>query len=118
MGNFILVTTKFPKANFIKRHDLQDFVEHQIQKGWLYNDHLIDCAKNALEHEQQNLSRLIEYLIEFSEQNEEETIVVRPHPNEDYSTYENAFKKLKNIKIIKDYDNTNNWIAACKFNSF
>ena len=115
MGNFILVTTKFPKANFIKRHDLQDFVEHQTQKGWLYNDHLVDCAKNALEHEQQNLSRLIEYLIEFSKQNEEEMIVVRPHPNENYSTYENAFKKFKNIKIIKDHDNTNNWIAACKF---
>lgn len=115
LGDFILVTTKFPKANFIKRPDLQDFVEHQIQKGWLYNDHLVNCARDALEHEQQNLSKLIEFLIEFSKKNKDELIVIRPHPNEDYSTYENAFKKYTNIKIIKDHDNTNSWIAASKF---
>ncbi len=114
-GNFILVTTKFTKANFIKRPDLQEFVDHQIKKGWLYNDHLINCAKQALEHEKENLLKLIDFLVKFSRKYNNELIIVRPHPNEDYSTYENAFKHLDNIKIVKDYDNTNSWIAASKF---
>jgi len=114
-GSFILVTTKFPKVNFIKRPDLQDFVEHQIQKGWLFNNHLVECATKSHNHEKQNLKHLISLVQNLSIKKPKETIIVRPHPNEDYSTYDEAFKKFKNIKIIKDHDNTNNWIAASKY---
>lgn len=114
-GNFILVTTKYTKTNFIKRPDLQNFVEHQYKKGWLYNDHLMECAKKALSHEEKNFIELINFLKKFSKENNKETIIIRPHPNEDYATYEKAFENFKNIKIIVDHENTNNWIAACKF---
>ena len=111
-GNFILYTTKFTKTNFIKRPNLNNFVDHQIYRGFLQNDHLVEVAKQSVDHETKNFEGVKVFFSQFSKNFPEKKLIIRPHPNEEINTYINISKQFDNIEVVSDHQNTNSWIAA------
>lgn len=110
-GEFILVTTKFGRAN---RKTKGDWVEDYIKAGLIESEKEIKFHKRTVNLENQNLKKYIVTLDKLCKKISSK-IIIRPHPNEDLKIYQDYFKDNKQVLIHSDNYSTNSWIVASKF---
>jgi surface carbohydrate biosynthesis protein len=102
-GKFILITTKFPKANLIP-----NLVNVPPTKDW-------DWWREQKNNQEHTLNYYLNFLKNFSERFQNIKIIIRPHPGENWNFWHRISKNYKNILVITDDENTNNWIKASEF---
>ena len=112
-GKFILVNTMFSKANnYQLTMNNQTYIESLIEDGYSPESVKVAYAKPYLKFQQENLKLLKSFLINFSEKNPTEKIIIRPHPGEYSNMWLDFAKTAKNIKVIIDDESTCSWLVA------
>ncbi|GAA0454067.1 surface carbohydrate biosynthesis protein [Alkalibacillus silvisoli] len=91
-GDYILVNTRF--AIFNSRNKRKKNPQHE-QYPYM---------KKLFQH-------FIELIGELSHKNPSKTIVVRPHPNENYNAYRKRFSSYSNV-VVAPFGNVVDWILA------
>ena len=73
-------------------------MDHQIYRGFLQNDHLVEVAKQSVDHETKNLKEKVFFhnLVKIFPKK----LIIRPHPNEEINTYINISKQFDNIEVV------------------
>jgi surface carbohydrate biosynthesis protein len=99
-GNYILLNTNFGFGNNING---DDYVKNNYGNRFEEIDLIVEEDKKKLNH-------IINLVDEVSE---EETIIIRPHPEENIDLYKEVFDHKKNIFIIREGSSIP-WILSCK----
>lgn len=105
--DYILINTRFSTSNGLRplKWFLSDAVPVNNVSGQKLADEIINDGTM-----QYHMTALVKKL---SYDMPEETFVIRPHPAEDTSFYEEIFKFTNNVFIIPDGD-ASSWIRRCK----
>ena len=106
-NKYILFSSKFAKVNYIKRTDINDYIDGQVKSGYLDKnkpnyEKLINISKKAKEHEQKNFDAFIDFVKYFSENFKSINLVITVHPAENRETYENLEKKYDNVFVASE----------------
>ncbi|MEY7849466.1 surface carbohydrate biosynthesis protein [Natrarchaeobius sp. A-rgal3] len=91
-GQFVLINTNFPSVNY-------------------YDDSLSVQADENFEYQRRLLDELLESIRSLSTELSEHSIIIRPHPSEDYDFYRTEFKNDRSITIEHSGD-VRGWIYA------
>ena len=102
-GDFILLTTKFPKYNYPENLLLKR--DGSVYEG--LHDKQADIQKK-------NLEEFLDFLDIYSKKFHNKKLILRPHPGEDVQFWKHAIKKFKNVTLILDDKSTCYWIMASK----
>lgn len=95
-GKFVLINTNFSGVNNLNRDDPPE------------NHYLWDSAR--FEHRKYVFLSFIEMISSLGKATDK-TIIIRPHPGENFATYEEEFSDMNNIQVIHEGD-VRNWICG------
>lgn len=115
-GQFFLVSTKFGKINFLPRKGYTEYVKGQIESGYVTNEHTLNIAKQAKEHEKKNYELYLKFFELFSKKLPDHKLVILPHPGENYEIYREISKKYRNIELSTGEFSTESMLLATKCN--
>lgn len=110
-GSFILYTSAFHKYNAILDDNSKSWVEYMTARG-VFQSNDFDYYKEIVKYQEINMKKTINFFKEYSRQNIDKIIIVRPHPAENFDNWKSELSNLKNVKFIFDDLNTNSWILA------
>ena len=107
LKDYILINTRFSTSNGLRpiKWFLSDAAPVNNVSGEKLADEIINDG--TMQYHMTALVKKLSYDLP------EETFVIRPHPAEDPSFYEEIFKFTKNVFIIPDGD-VSSWIRRCK----
>ena len=111
-----MVSTKFGKINFLPRKGYTEYVKGQIDSGYVTNEHTLNIAKQAKEHEKKNYEFYLKFFELFSEKLPNHKLVILPHPGENYEIYREISEKYKNIELSTGEFSTESMLLATKCN--
>ena len=115
-GEFFLVSTKFGKINFLPRKGYNEYVQGQVDRGYIKNNYSLDIAKQAKKHEKKNFELYLKFFENFSKKLPNKKLVILPHPGENYETYKKILKNFKNIQISLGEFSTESLLLATQCN--
>jgi surface carbohydrate biosynthesis protein len=99
-GTFVLVNTNFASFNpIISTHDLKKRTISKIDEP---SDKAPDQFRGLVAHRQRLFNLFLKDIPLLAKSNPDFTIVVRPHPGEELTTWQTAFKGLPNVKVIRE----------------
>ena len=111
-GDFILVNTNFSSINpIISLHDAPERAISERDKG--DGEKISQQYTGFLQHRQQMFDAFCEVMPKLAAAFPDRTIVIRPHPAEDLNTWQQKFKAIDNIKIIREGASIP-WLLASK----
>jgi surface carbohydrate biosynthesis protein len=118
-GNFILITTMFPKTNYLQRSNSgNNYLNAITISGYIRRDIDKYIADESVNNENFTRQELMRFISVFSQSFPEKKILIKPHPSENFQTWLDFVQKLKNSNIIvinvNEYQ-TNSFIKACDF---
>jgi surface carbohydrate biosynthesis protein len=117
-GEYILITTKFNKINYLNKGTGTDYYQGLIQSGYLRRDIDKYYGKESIKNDTKTKTDLEKFLIDIDNNFPNEKFLLKPHPGEDFN-YWLSFKKknkIKNLSVIPVNEfNTNSFILASKF---
>ena len=117
-GEFVLITTKFNRINYIKRSDEDDFVKGCIKSGYTRREIDYYFASQSVQEQKKTMSELENFLKELNKNFPDKKFLLKPHPGEDFD-YWLKFKKninQTNFEIIPVNEfHTNAFILASNF---
>jgi surface carbohydrate biosynthesis protein len=100
-GNYILINTNFNQANPFDRQTRLRIREKNNQIGNDYEDTVTKQFSTFY-----GFIQMIFYILSRIDKN----VVVRPHPGEDHSTYDEIFENHQGV-LVEHYDDVCYWIA-------
>ncbi len=115
-GDFILISTKFGKINFVPRRDYKDYVQGQVDAGYVKTETALATAKKAKKHEEINFKKYFEFLNRVGKEFKNLKIGILPHPGEKKDPYIEVASKYSNIFLLDDYFSSNSYFSHCKVN--
>lgn len=101
-GNFILINTNFAMGNPLNRERRFEIAEKTVP------------GRDLLREERQSLRVLysfLELVLYLIDEDIDHSIVLRPHPGEDHSTYERLFDRYETVHVKHEGD-VRSWIHA------
>ena len=117
-GEYILITTKFNKINYLDKGTGTDYYQGLMQSGYLRRDIDKYYGKESIKNDTKTKIELEKFLVDVDYDFPNEKFLLKPHPGEDFN-YWLSFKeknKIKNLLIIPVNEfNTNSFILASKF---
>lgn len=108
-GKYILVNTSFSYAT---QENAYENEKRNLEQMLHRADAGIKVLKEQVDQFKNTYIKFVEG-IKYLAENVKETIVVRPHPNEDIMIYKEHFKIYKNVHVICNGD-VNAWIMGAK----
>lgn len=97
-GEFYLLNTKFTKTNIIKRGP--GYVEGHIAKGHASTDEQVRLITRKLALEEALLPHFIEFVERFSRELPEKKLIIRPHPAELLSFWQEIAAGKPNVHVV------------------
>ena len=111
-GRFVLINTNSGSINNLWG-DMRRYLGLLMEIGWFDPNNPDDRAlvDDHLEHDRNNFEALRELIEALSKSRPDIAIVVRPHPSEASSTWEEFAKGVRNLQIVSDSEPTP-WLQA------
>jgi surface carbohydrate biosynthesis protein len=97
-GTFFLLNTKFARTNYVRRGI--GFIEGQIAKGYAPDREQIELMERSVVQEQKVLAAFQDFVREFAARCPSKRLVIRPHPAEDFSLWQNLAEGLPNVTVV------------------
>ena len=117
-GRFVLITTKFPKINIIKKEDNYNFLKGSIESGYIRRDNDKYYAEESVKNDLKTKEELEYFLRDIDKNFPDTKFILKPHPGENYQYWEEFSKKIKQNNLIivpvNEYQ-TNAFILASDF---
>jgi surface carbohydrate biosynthesis protein len=117
-GNFILITTMFPKTNTPQRSNDSNYLNSVTRSGYIRRDIDKYLAIEGCNNENVTRQELMKFISIFSTKYPKKKLLIKPHPSEILQTWQDFVKELKNKNIIvvniNEYS-TNSFIKASDF---
>ena len=110
-GSFYLLNTKLTKINDVKAGI--DYLESQKAKGRIPNEEQLRLILKRLALEKETLPHYIEFVERFSKELPGETLIIRPHPAEDFSLWHRLAAGKTNVHVIHE-GSVYPWLLASK----
>ena len=115
-GDFILISTKFGKINFVPRKKYKD-IYPRTDKCWLRkNRNIPKNCKKAKKHEEENFKRYFELFDKLGTELKNFKFGILPHPGEKKDAYEKICLKYENIFLLNDKFSSNSYFSHCVAN--
>lgn len=108
-GKFILVNSRFGSYNHF--NGLSFALEAKRNKGYFYNDERQDFYKRMIEFDGLIFNKFLEAVKYLAQKFPNNNIIIRPHPSENFNTWNEQLHEHSNVKIISD-GNAIEWILA------
>ena len=105
-GRFALFNTNFAMVN----HFLPNENRFRVAK-WVPADKAMDLKSGILGHKARLLDAFLELLPKLSEALKPDTLVIRPHPSENWQKWIDAARGLSNVHVIHE-GSIGPWLAA------
>jgi surface carbohydrate biosynthesis protein len=96
-GEFVLICTSFSSVNHFDRN--LDYVKSLVEKKTLRSQESIDNFKRYQNVKADTLGAFLKAIPKLAEANPSVNIVVRPHPSENLTVYEELCSRHPNIKV-------------------
>ena len=115
-GDFILISTKFGKINFVPRKKYKEYIQGQISAGYVKTETSLKTAKKAKKHEEENFKRYFELFDILGTELKNFKFGILPHPGEKKDAYEKICLKYENIFLLNDKFSSNSYFSHCVAN--
>jgi surface carbohydrate biosynthesis protein len=116
-NDYFLINTNFSRGNhsLMYGENFFDFLEniHKKSNGRKFNEKERVYALEGIEYSKKLFNLYKEMVIFLSKEFPEINFILRPHPSENHENWREAFKGLKNVKVIFK-GNVVNWILGAK----
>lgn len=117
-GDFILLTTKFPKTNYKQRNEIETYFEGQVASGYMRRSIDKYYAIESCNDEIFTTNETKKFIINFSQKYQKEKLIIKPHPSENVDTWKKFISEINKPNVIlvevNEYT-TNAFIKACNF---
>ena len=108
-GEFILFSSDF---SFLTKKHIQNHLDYLKSYGHKESDQSYIYSKKRAETLYQEFKEVLELFIELDKLDLKKTIIIRPHPADNFIFWNKIKKKFKRIKIIFKGD-ISEWLYAC-----
>lgn len=108
-GHFILIATKFGTNN--NQMGKEKYLQSEIQNTLIKSEADYEFRKGYFAFREKLFNHFVELVEHVSLQNQGRTIIVRPHPSENMTTWEKLVAHLPNVRVVRE-GNVQPWIMA------
>ena len=115
-GKFILISTKFGKINFVPRKNYKEYIEGQVNAGYVVTETALKTAKKAKKHEEENFNKYLELIDKLGSEHKNINFGILPHPGELQDVYLKIASKYNNIFVLDDKFSSNSYFMHCDAN--
>ena len=114
-GKFILIVSKFARHN-LKKRGWDTWLEMKLANAPHLSKRSYLRIVDSTEFEKRNMELIMKTIIEIAKEYPNRNIIIRPHPAEDISTWNDFASRsgYSNIKVVFTSQSLNPWLLAAE----